>query len=244
MQHTPVLASASIEYLAIRENGVYVDATFGGGATAHAILERLAGERCSPSMRIRRRRSRRCHNGSVVCVRLDELSQSAAVLDQRGIDPIDGVLFDLGVSTMQFDRSAPRLFDDEDRAARHAHESIRGTQRLRRARERQRARARRHLLCVWRERAARRVARAIVSRRREGTLPKTTSDFAQLVSGVVHRSGHRERIHPATRIFQALRIAVNDELGALHEVSALQSIRCASAGASSRSAFTRWRIAS
>lgn len=67
------------------------------------------------------------------------------------------------------------------------------------------------------ERSARRIARAIVLRRSNGTLPNTTAEFAQLVAGIVQRPGRRERIHPATRVFQALRIAVNDELGALRE---------------------------
>ena len=67
------------------------------------------------------------------------------------------------------------------------------------------------------ERAARRIARALVARRARGTLPSTTAEFAQLVSGVVHRAGRRERVHPATRVFQALRIAVNDELDALRD---------------------------
>jgi 16S rRNA (cytosine1402-N4)-methyltransferase len=67
------------------------------------------------------------------------------------------------------------------------------------------------------ERSARRIAHAIVERRAVGALPTTTTEFASLVSGILHRSGHRERIHPATRVFQALRIAVNDELDALRD---------------------------
>lgn len=67
------------------------------------------------------------------------------------------------------------------------------------------------------ERAARRIAHAIVERRAAGTLPTTTTEFASLVAGIVHRPGRRERIHPATRVFQALRIAVNDELDALRD---------------------------
>jgi 16S rRNA (cytosine1402-N4)-methyltransferase len=67
------------------------------------------------------------------------------------------------------------------------------------------------------ERAARRIARAIVNRRASGALPGTTSEFAALVAGVVQRPGKRERIHPATRVFQALRIVVNDELDALRD---------------------------
>jgi 16S rRNA (cytosine1402-N4)-methyltransferase len=67
------------------------------------------------------------------------------------------------------------------------------------------------------ERASRKIARAIVQRRSSGSLPKTTLEFGQMVSGMLHRPGQRERIHPATRVFQALRIAVNDELDALRE---------------------------
>jgi 16S rRNA (cytosine1402-N4)-methyltransferase len=65
------------------------------------------------------------------------------------------------------------------------------------------------------DRAARRIARAIVAAREAGRLPKRTLELAKLVSGVTHVSGKRERIHPATRVFQGLRIAVNDELGSL-----------------------------
>jgi 16S rRNA (cytosine1402-N4)-methyltransferase len=67
------------------------------------------------------------------------------------------------------------------------------------------------------ERAARKIARVIVQRRQAGTLPKTTVEFGQMISGLLHRPGQRERIHPATRVFQALRIAVNDELDALRD---------------------------
>ncbi|GAC1396406.1 MAG: hypothetical protein NVS2B8_09020 [Vulcanimicrobiaceae bacterium] len=65
------------------------------------------------------------------------------------------------------------------------------------------------------ERAARRIARKIVGARDRGTLPTHTVDFARMIAGVVHVRGRRERIHPATRTFQALRIAVNDELGSI-----------------------------
>jgi 16S rRNA (cytosine1402-N4)-methyltransferase len=65
------------------------------------------------------------------------------------------------------------------------------------------------------ERAARRIAHAIVAARAANRLPATTLELARLVAGVVHVRGKRERVHPATRTFQALRIAVNDELGSL-----------------------------
>lgn len=80
------------------------------------------------------------------------------------------------------------------------------------------------------ERAARRIARAIVRRREAGRLPTTTVEFAGLISGLLQRPGKRERIHPATRTFQALRIAVNDELDALRESLTAAVGRLRSAG--------------
>lgn len=218
MQHTPVLTSVAIEYLAIREDGVYVDATFGGGGHSREILQRLRGGTliaidADPEAPAR---AALVSDPSFAFVSTN-FRNLRAVLDQRGIDRVDGVLFDLGVSTMQFDdprrgfsmtKSAPLDMRMNQYAGRSAYDVLAN------ASESELAEI---FFAFGEERAARRVARVIVSRRREGTLPKTTSDFAQLVSGVVHRSGHRERIHPATRIFQALRIAVNDELGALHE---------------------------
>ncbi len=80
------------------------------------------------------------------------------------------------------------------------------------------------------ERSARRIARAVVARRSSGELPNTTAEFAQLVAGIVHRPGRRERIHPATRVFQALRIAANDELEALREGLQSAIVRLRTAG--------------
>jgi 16S rRNA (cytosine1402-N4)-methyltransferase len=80
------------------------------------------------------------------------------------------------------------------------------------------------------ERSARRIARVIVTRREGSGLPNTTSEFAALISGILQRPGKRERIHPATRVFQALRIAVNDELDALREGLAQAIVRLRTGG--------------
>jgi 16S rRNA (cytosine1402-N4)-methyltransferase len=133
-------------------------------------------------------------------------------LDGCEVAAVDGVLFDFGVSSMQLD-DPERGFSIGKPAAldmrmnpyvgRSAYDIL--------------ATASEHELAdiffyYGEERAARRIARAIVNRRTGGGLPNTTSEFARLVAGVVQRPGRRERIHPATRVFQALRIAVNDEL--------------------------------
>jgi 16S rRNA (cytosine1402-N4)-methyltransferase len=140
-----------------------------------------------------------------------------SVLDRCAIGPVDGILFDLGVSSMQFDdpgrgfslgASAPIDMRMNPALGRSAYEV------LATASERDLADI---FFQFGEERAARRIARAIVSRRASGALPSTTSEFAALVAGVVQQPGRRERIHPATRVFQALRIAVNDELDALRD---------------------------
>jgi len=144
--------------------------------------------------------------GRVTLVR-DNFSAMASRLDALGIDAVDGVLFDLGVSSMQFDRPE-RGFS----LARDGPLDMRMSDFLARSSESEIADA---IYAFGEERASRRIARAIVAARDAGRLPDRTLGLARLVAGVVHVSGRRERTHPATRTFQALRIAVNDELGAL-----------------------------
>lgn len=228
MAHLPVLTSQALEYLSIRPGGTYVDATFGGGGHSRAILERLRGGRlvaidADPQAP---ERASDIVDPSFSLV-TDNFRNLSDILAQRGIDRVDGVLFDLGVSSMQFDdprrgfsmtKTAPLDMRMNQYAGRSAYDVLSS------ASESELADI---FFAFGEERAARRVARAIMTRRRQGTLPKTTSDFAQFVAGVVQRPGRRERIHPATRIFQALRIVVNDELDALHDglSAAIDSLR-------------------
>lgn len=228
MAHLPVLTSQALEYLSIRPSGIYVDATFGGGGHSRAILERLRGGRlvaidADPQAP---ERASDIVDPSFSLV-TDNFRNLSDILAQRGIDRVDGVLFDLGVSSMQFDdprrgfsmtKTAPLDMRMNQYAGRSAYDVLSS------ASESELADI---FFAFGEERAARRVARAIMTRRRQGTLPKTTSDFAQFVAGVVQRPGRRERIHPATRIFQALRIVVNDELDALHDglSAAIDSLR-------------------
>lgn len=228
MAHLPVLTSQALEYLSIRPGGIYVDATFGGGGHSRAILQRLRGGRlvaidADPQAP---ERASDIVDPSFSLV-TDNFRNLSDILAQRGIDRVDGVLFDLGVSSMQFDdprrgfsmtKTAPLDMRMNQYAGRSAYDVLSS------ASESELADI---FFAFGEERAARRVARAIMTRRRQGTLPKTTSDFAQFVAGVVQRPGRRERIHPATRIFQALRIVVNDELDALHDglSAAIDSLR-------------------
>ncbi len=140
----------------------------------------------------------------------------AAELDARGIDAVDGALFDIGVSSMQFDRPErgfSLLADGPlDMRMNPADDVPTAYDLLRETSERELADI---IFNYGEERAARRIARAIVVAREKNRLPQRTIELARMISAVVQRPGTRERIHPATRTFQALRIAVNDELGAL-----------------------------
>ncbi len=216
--HVSVLLEPSLEYLAIQPDGIYVDATFGAGGHSLAILERLRGGRlialdADPNARAR---AAAIEHPSFTFVHAN-FSELRRVLDACGVESVDGVLFDLGVSSMQLDE-ATRGFSFRERAPldmrMNPNEGQSAYDVLATASERELADI---FFQYGEERAARRIAHVIVERRAQGALPKTTTEFAQLVAGVVHRPGKRERTHPATRVFQALRIAVNDELGVLRE---------------------------
>lgn len=217
MSHTSVLLEPALAYLAIRPDGIYVDATFGGGGHSQAILERLSSSGrlialdADPEAAAR---AQALAHPSLTFVHAN-FSELHRVLDDYRIDTVDGVLFDLGVSSMQFDdahrgfslaKTTPLDMRMNPYTGRSAYDV------LATASERELADI---FFFYGEERAARRIAHAIVERRSSGRLPHTTTEFAQLVAGIVHRPGKRERIHPATRVFQALRIAVNDELEVL-----------------------------
>src|SRR5579884_3098427 len=203
--HVPVLARDALDALAIRPDGLYVDATFGAGGHARLILERLgpAGRLVAfdadPSAASRALDDPRF---TLVHANFREL---AARLDALGIAQVDGVLFDLGVSSMQLDEGergfsfragAPLdMRMDPTRDEREIADVI---------------------YRYGEERRSRRIARAIVALREAGTPVRDTLDLAGVVARAVRAPGH-QRIHPATRTFQALRIAVNDELGALRD---------------------------
>jgi 16S rRNA (cytosine1402-N4)-methyltransferase len=218
LSHVPVLLGPAIEQLAVRPEGTYVDATFGGAGHSSAILERLQSGRLVALDADPRAAAvaERIGNDRLVFVNAN-FRELDRVLDRCGIAAIDGVLFDLGVSSMQLDdprrgftlgASAALDMRMNPAVGRSAYDV------LSTASERELAEI---FFAYGEERSARRIARAIVARREYGELPSTTSEFAALVSGVVQQPGRRERIHPATRVFQALRIVVNDELDALRD---------------------------
>lgn len=210
--HIPVLARQVVDLLAPRAGGVYVDGTFGAGGHTRAIL---AAADCHV-IGVDRDRSAIAAGAHLVAdmggrlfLAEDRLSDLEPLLVSRAIDQVDGILVDLGVSSMQLDR-AERGFSFRQDGPLDMRMSAEGPS----VADLVAAATERDLAAIIRtlgeERHARAVAREIVKARSVAPV-RTTLALAAIVEGVVHAVPGD--IHPATRTFQALRMFVNDELG-------------------------------
>ena len=214
MPHTSVLLEEALEGLAIREQGTYVDATFGAGGHTKALLARLRGGRViafdvDPTVEV-------LDDPALLFIRAN-FREMALELRERDVEHVDGVLFDFGVSSMQFDRGERGFSFNSDAPLDMRMDQSAGRSALEILEEASETELADIFFFFGEERAARRIARALMRARAEGRLPRTTLELARCVSGILHRPGKRERTHPATKTFQALRIAVNDELGAISQ---------------------------
>jgi 16S rRNA (cytosine1402-N4)-methyltransferase len=213
-RHIPVLVRPVIEHLNIRASGVYIDGTFGAGGYARAML---AAADCKVLALDRDQRAVAQSAGLVeaaggrLTVAQARFSELDATAQSFAIDAADGVVLDLGVSSMQLDE-AERGFSfrfDGPLDMRMESDGPSAADVVAAAAERTLADI---IFTLGEERRSRAVARAIVRARAEAPI-RTTAALADIVARVVRtRPGD---IHPATRTFQALRLYVNDELGEL-----------------------------
>lgn len=213
--HTSVLLDEAIRYLAVQPGGRYVDCTVGAGGHARAILQEsspgglVLGLDADPHAIAFARGSLEDYGDAVQLVN-DNFRNLGTVAAEHNFTPVHGVLFDLGISSMQlaeddrgfsFQQEAPLDMRFSDTQSVTAADIVNGYD--------QQALAN----LIWgygEERFSRRIASAVVRVRPLNT----TTELASLISRAIPHSP-RSRIHPATRTFQALRIAVNDELTAL-----------------------------
>jgi len=220
-RHVPVMLRESLGLMGVVPGGLYCDCTLGSGGHAEAILEaaapggRLLGIDCDPRA-LARARERLAGAGCLERAKLEmaRFDNLAAAADRAGFGDFDAILFDLGYSSDQledperglsFQLEAPLDMRIDPTSPTTAADLVNTLS------EPELADLIYHL---GEERASRRIARAIV-----GSRPiDTTSRLAEVVArarGGGPRSRRRDRLHPATRTFQALRIAVNDELETL-----------------------------
>ena len=214
-RHVPVLGGEAVEMLEPRDGGIYVDATFGAGGYSRAILD-VAGTRV---LGIDRDRSAIVggfdlvdRSGGRLTLVEDRFSNLAEICAAQGFAAVDGVVMDVGVSSMQLDEAERgfsfRLGVPLD--MRMGRDRPTAADVIASASETDLA----NIIYIFgEERHSRAVARAIVAARKEAPVT-TTRALAAIVAKVV-RSKPGE-IHPATRTFQALRIFVNEELDELH----------------------------
>ncbi len=213
MEHIPVLVSEVLEYLITDLGGVYLDGTVGSGGHAGEILGRLAPQgRLVASdwddVALENASEKLASYGERVSFYQCPFAEASSLLSRAGVDGFSGMLLDLGLSSVQL--SAGRGFSFNQRAP------------LDMRMDRRRRCTAAEIVNSWgeeelssiikeygEERQARRIARAIVQAR-------PFADTAGLAAAVSRGAGGRHgKLHPATRTFQALRLAVNDELGQL-----------------------------
>jgi 16S rRNA (cytosine1402-N4)-methyltransferase len=214
-RHISVLGREAVELLSPGDGGIYVDATFGAGGYSRAILA-TSGTRV---IGIDRDRSAITGgfdlvdraNGRLTLVE-DRFSNLAEICAAQGIEAVDGVAMDVGVSSMQLDQAdrgfSFRLGGPLD--MRMGHDGPTAADVVAKASETDLA----NIIYIFgEERHSRAVARAVVAARKQAPIT-TTQALADIVAKVVRAKPNE--IHPATRTFQALRIFVNEELDELH----------------------------
>ncbi len=217
--HVSVLAEEVLQYLEPRPGGVYLDGTLGGGGHARLILEASAPDGVligldRDSAALAATAVTLAPFGERAVLRQSNFSELDAQLDALGIDQLDGILLDLGVSSHQLDSAARGFSFREEGPLDMRMNPSEGVSAAEVVAECEADELRRIFREYGEERYAGRIAKAIVQDRELQPFT-TTVQLAELVSRVVPGGRAPQRIHPATRIFQALRIHVNSELESL-----------------------------
>ena len=219
--HVPVLLWECIEGLNIKPDGVYVDGTLGRGGHSEEIAKRLTtGKLISidqDQQAIDEAGARLAPYGDKVILVKDNFRNTAAILERLGYEGVDGMLFDLGVSSPQLDdaergfsymNDAPLDMRMDRSASITAYDVVNTWSEF----ELQRS-----LRAYGADRNAGRIASKIV-RGREDKPIETTLELVDVIRSAMPAAALREKQHPAKRSFQAIRIAVNDELGAVEDM--------------------------
>ena len=217
--HIPVLLRETMDALAVRPGGTYIDCTVGGGGHAAEILRRsapdgrligldqddnalrAAGERLAPF-------------GDRVTLVRTNFERIAEVAERLGIDGADGVLMDIGVSSHQFDEAERGFSYHHDAPLDMRMDRTQPLSARDLVNEWEEAEIARVIREYGEERWASRIAQFIVRARSQRPI-ETTGELVEIIKAAIPAGARREGGHPARRTFQALRIAVNDELGAL-----------------------------
>ena len=219
--HISVLLNECIEGLNIKPDGIYVDGTLGGAGHSSQIAKRLTTGKLigidRDTVALKAAGERLNEFGDRVKLVHSNFSEIAGVLDGLNIDAVDGILLDLGVSSPQLDdgdRGFSYMVDAPLDMRMNRQDSLSAYDIVN---EWSYEELRRILFDYGEERYAPRIADAICKRRDLEPI-KTTLELVDIIRSAMPAAALREKQHPAKRSFQAIRIAVNDELGAVHKV--------------------------
>lgn len=209
MLHVPVLLKETVDALAVRRGGTYIDGTLGRAGHTREIIARggrvLGIDRDEQALN----EVGEIENLTAVKGRHGDIKEIAY---ENGWKEVDGIMLDLGVSSPQLDDAGRGFSFQREGPLDMRMDRAQGLT----AAEIVNKESAENLAWIFRtyseERQAKKIANAIVRARERGRMFETTEDLASLVSSVI---GRRAPHHPATRVFQALRMAVNDELGEL-----------------------------
>jgi 16S rRNA (cytosine1402-N4)-methyltransferase len=218
--HTPVMVREVIASLGCRPGAIYMDGTVGSGGHSEAILLSTAPDGLligidTDGEALLEAERRLAPFGKRKILVKGNFADMDAILAERNIEKVDGILLDLGVSSHQLDTAERGFSFSLDAPMDMRMDRSRGTSAYDLIHGLSGEELERVIREFGEERRARRIARSIVESRNHSPL-ETTADLADLVVRAFPHEEGRQRIHPATRTFQALRIAVNDELANLH----------------------------
>lgn len=220
-EHTPVLLSETLEHLELKQGGVYIDGTLGGAGHSSEIIKRiipggvLLGIDQDMNAIDAAKKRLEAYKDNIIIVH-DNFRNIKAVARENGLEEVDGVLLDIGVSSHQLDENIRgfsymhdgpldmRMDTDRDFDASYI---VNNSSELELTRI---------LKDYGEEKWAARIAKFIIEERKNGTID-TTFKLVDIIKRAIPAAARREGGHPAKRTFQALRIAVNDELEVLEQ---------------------------
>ena len=218
--HVSVLLQEAVDLLAIKKDGIYVDCTLGGGGHSSKILEQLndSGHLYSfdqDQIAIDNAKELFSNRTNITLIH-SNFSEIAYQLEQLGVNQVDGILYDLGVSSPQLDVGERGFSYQQDAQLDMRMDNtkkITAHQLVNSLNEEELSKI------FWEygeERWAKRIAQFIVEERKEKTID-STGDLVRVIKKAIPKGARKDGPHPAKRVFQAIRIYVNDELGVLQK---------------------------
>ncbi|MBB1078533.1 16S rRNA (cytosine(1402)-N(4))-methyltransferase RsmH [Limosilactobacillus sp. STM2_1] len=221
-KHVTVLLKEAVAGLNVQSTGTYVDATLGGGGHTQAILKQLAGghlysfDQDQTAIEYNKKNLKSAINQQRLTLIEDNFRNLRTALSDHHISRVDGVLYDLGVSSPQFDDAKRGFSYQHDAPLDMRMNQEQSLSAMEVVNEWSYDRLVKILYRYGEERFAKQIARKI-ERQREIKPIKTTFELVDVIKSAIPAAARRHGGHPAKKSFQAIRVAVNDELGALEE---------------------------